>query len=159
MNLDVAIAELIASVKHVDDLKEHAIRDFAQTAGFYAESGPTFDPKGTYLCGDCCFRQMPHTCDLVSGIIKMKIGSCMMWRIGEPVGLKVKHKLSQVEAGYAERPRSKGFGCSRCEYGSEAEKPDSAGRKSWCDFWRMHIKPLACCFREEGPDSKDAPGE
>jgi hypothetical protein len=169
MKLDLAqaIKDLCAAAQkqptadtgEYDELKESAIRDFATSVGYYAEKGPLFDPDGKYLCGECCFREEPHSCDLVSGRILMKIGSCMMWRIGQPVGLKVKKKLSQIEAGYAERGKSKAFGCSRCEYGSKAKKADSNGRPSWCGFWGMRIVPLACCFQEAGPDSKDAPGE
>ncbi len=167
MNIDLAqaIKDLCGSVQksadsgECDELKEAAIRDFATSIGFYAEKGPLFAPNGKYLCGACCFRDGQKACDLVSGKISMTIGSCMMWRIGEPVGLKVKQKLSQIEAGYAERPKTKQFGCSKCEYGGKAKKPDSHGRPSFCDYWKMHIVPLACCFQEKGPDSKDAPGE
>jgi len=147
-----AVVKAAEGVAASNDLKESAIRDYATSIGFYAESGPTFDPKGKYLCGTCCFRLGEKACDLVSGKISMTTGSCMMWRIGEPVGLKVKQKLTQIEAQYAERPKAKGFGCSRCEYGQKAEKPDAQGRESWCTFWQMHIKPPACCFREDGPD-------
>ena len=170
MNLDLkqAIADLLAKAEmnntlsdsgEVDELKEKAIRDYATTIGFYAESGPLFDPEGKYLCGRCCFRLLPKACDTVSGKISMQVGSCMQWRKGEPVGLKVKAKLTQIEAGYAERPTAKGFGCSRCEYGSEAKKADSKGRPSWCSFWGMHVTPFACCMHEDGKDLVEAPGE
>ena len=165
LNIDVAIKELLASVDTLsdtgkyDELKEKAIRDYATTIGFYAESGPLFDPEGKYLCGDCCFRDGKSACDIVSGTISMTIGSCMMWRIGAPVGLQVKQKLTQLEAMYSERAKIKQFGCSKCKYGGEAKKPDAKGRPSWCTYWGMHIIPYACCFQETGKDLVEAPGE
>lgn len=169
INLKQAIKDLCASADadlppiadtgKYDETKEVAVRDFATTIGFYAESGPLFDPDGKYRCGECCFRDGTTACDIVSGKISMTIGSCMCWRIGEPVSLKVQEKLTQIESMYSERPKTKQFGCAKCEYGGEAKKADSAGRPSWCTYWGMHIVPLACCFREDGKDLVEAPGE
>jgi len=168
VNLSLALVQLraaaakrqpISDTGKYDELKEAAIRDFATTVGFYAEAGELFDPDGKYLCGDCCFRDGTRSCDTTNGDISFTLGSCFMWRRGAPVGLKVKEKLTQIEAMYCERPEAKGFGCSRCEYGAKAKKPDSAGRLSWCNWWGMHIVPNACCFREDGKDLVEAPGE
>jgi hypothetical protein len=172
LDLKAGIAELIASVngagkaKHpiadtgeYDALKEAAIRDLATRIGYYAEHGPTFDPSGDYKCDDCCLREEPKACEFVSGKISMQAGSCMLWIFGDQVNLPAGQKLTQIEAGYAERPKEKGFGCHRCTWSAEAKKADAEGRPSWCSWWGMHIIPFACCFREEGKDSIDAPGE
>lgn len=63
---------------------------------------------------------------------------------------------TKAEAGYSERPEAKGFGCSRCEYSVQSVQLEG---KSWCSFWGLHIKPLACCSEEDGPDLILAPGE
>jgi hypothetical protein len=167
INLTQAIKELCASAKpkriedtgKYDETKEAAIRDMATKIGAYAESGQTFDPEGKYLCGGCSMRDGQTACTHVSGKISMVIGSCFIYLRGEPMQAQVAQKLTQIEAMYSERPKSKGFGCSRCEYGAEAKKADGAGRPSWCSWWGMHIVPLACCFMEDGKDLVEAPGE
>jgi len=170
MNLKAAMRELIQSAedngKHpvadtgkYDELHEKAVRDIAEKIGYYAEAGPLFDPEGKYLCDDCCLREEPKACSHVSGVISMEIGSCMMWMIGDAIHLPVGQKLTQIEANYAERTKSKAFGCSRCGWYSKAKKSDSEGRPAWCAWWGIHVTPFACCIAESGPDLKTAPGE
>ena len=169
INLSKAIAELCASAENprtpvkdsgeYDLIKEAAIRDLATKVGYYAESGPLFDPAGQYLCDDCALRDQPKSCTHVSGDISMETGSCMLWIIGNQIDLPVGQKLTQIEANYAERPKAKGFGCSRCGWSAKAKKADEQGRPSWCGWWGMHIMPSACCLAESGPDLKTAPGE
>jgi hypothetical protein len=142
-----------------DATKEKAIRDIATRIGAYAEAGPTFDPEGNYLCGDCALREEPSTCTHVSGKIDMRVGGCFIWIIGDEIHQPIGEKLTQIEAMYCTRPKAKGFGCHRCSWGAEAKKADSDGRPSWCGFWGFHVKPFACCFAETGPDLKEAPGE
>lgn len=173
LDIEAGIRELIASVngasgnprKPISDtgdyneLREKAIRDLATRIGYYAESGPLFDPEGRYLCGDCVLRDEPKSCTHVSGKISMQLGSCMIWFYGDQINLPAGQKLTQIEANYAERPVAKGFGCSRCGWDAKAKKPDSEGRPDWCGWWGMHVAPLACCFAESGKDLKVAPGE
>jgi hypothetical protein len=175
MKLDIqaGIQELIASVNGAsgnprkpipdtgdyDELHEKAVRDLATRIGYYAEHGPLFDPEGKYLCDDCCLRDEPKACTHVSGKISMDTGSCMLYTIGSPINLPVGQKLTQIEANYAERPKAKGFGCSRCGWYKQAKKADKDGRPAWCGWWGMHVIPFACCFAEGGPDMKVAPGE
>jgi hypothetical protein len=89
----------------------------------------------------------------------MVAGGCRIYEIGEPMHEKPAKQYSQVETMYAERPRAKGFGCSRCEYGAEAKGKDPDGRESWCEEWGMHVRPKACCDQEDGPDLVEAPSE
>jgi hypothetical protein len=142
-----------------NDLHEKAVRDLITRIAYYAESGPTFDPEGKYLCGDCCLRTEPKACAPVSGRISMEIGSCPLWIIGDEIKLPVGQKLTQIEANYCERPKAKGFGCSRCGWYAQAKKADGDGRPGWCSYWGLHVVPLACCLTESGPDLKVAPGE
>jgi hypothetical protein len=157
--IEAAKAKPLADTGKYDFTKEKAIRAIAEKIGAYAESGPTFDPGGRYLCGTCCFRDGKSACTHVSGKISMVIGSCFIWFIGEPINQAVGEKLTQIESMYSERPKAKGFGCSRCSMASKAKKVDTDGRPSWCDFWGMHVQPKACCFMENGPDLVEAPGE
>jgi len=170
INLQAAIKDLlaksagnprkpIADTGKYNDVKEKAIRDLATSVGYYAESGPLFDPEGRYLCSDCCLREEPQSCTHVSGKISMQDGSCMIWVIGDPIHLPVGQKLTQIESNYAERPTAKGFGCARCGWYDEAKKADKEGRPGWCSWWGMHVVPLACCFAESGKDLLVAPGE
>jgi hypothetical protein len=168
LDIQVAIADLIASAQkrtplldtgRYDELHEKAVRDLATRIGYYAESGPLFDPEGRYFCGTCCLREEPKSCSHVSGKIDMDVGSCMLWVIGDEVGLKVGQKLTQIEANYCERPKAKGFGCSRCGWYAKAKKADADGRPAWCGWWGIHVTPFACCIAESGPDLKVAPGE
>lgn len=175
MNLDIqaGIRELVASMNGAsgnprkpipdtgdyNELHEKAVRDLASKLGFYAESGPLFDPEGRYLCGSCALRTEPAACTHVSGKISMVAGSCMIWLYGDAIKLPVGQKLTQIEANYGERVKAKGFGCSRCGWHKQAKKADKDGRPSWCGWWGIHVVPLACCFAESGPDYKGAPGE
>jgi hypothetical protein len=145
-----------------DEKKEDRIREAMQNLAHYAEFGPTFDPEGKYLCGSCYYRMVMDwatldRCYLVIGETRMEDGGCAIYQIGNPDSeynpLPILKQYSQAEAMYAERPEAKGFGCSRCEYNpQEAKKPDSKGRKGWCQFFGVHVEPLACCDREDGPD-------
>jgi hypothetical protein len=170
LNIQAAMQDLIHSAKSAEnprtpiadtgeynELKEKAIRDLASKIGYYAESGPLFDPEGKYLCSTCHMRTEPKACTTVSGTISMQTGSCMIWMIGEPTNISVGQKLTQIESNYAERP--KGFGCARCGWYKQAKKPDGDGRPGWCSWWGIHAVPLACCFAESGKDLVVHPGE
>jgi hypothetical protein len=115
-----------------------------------------FDPDGNYLCGTCDMRQGTNECMRVDGPISFEKGSCRLYHRGDPENQPpMEKKFTQAEAKYAEQEG--GFGCHRCEYGSEAKAPDPHGRKSWCAFWGMHIVPLACCADwDKGDKHKDA---
>lgn len=125
----------------------------------YAESGPTFDPAGKYLCNTCDMRSNKVYCRRVVSPISFTTGSCRIYTHGkeEEGGEPMPQKLTQVEVAYTERPNVKGFGCSRCMYGGKAKKADSGGRKGWCSFWGLHVEPLACCFTNTGDDDVFAP--
>lgn len=138
--------------------RENEKRELMQQCAFYAESGPTFDPEGKYLCGTCYYRQLmdwgdtPH-CYIVDGHISMEAGSCNLYRHGNPDSewnpLPTHHRFSKEQAGYAESPR-KGFGCfPRCEYAAQAEGQDTDGREFWCKNWGVHVRAKACCAFEE----------
>jgi hypothetical protein len=130
--------------------QEAKLRALVGRTAAYAESGPTFDPKGRYLCGECAARSGRDGCSVVSGVISFTTGSCRLWTRDR---LEPASKLSQGEAQYAERPEAKGFGCwPRCEHGQTARRPDGEGRRIWCQFWGMHVMKLACCSEENGPD-------
>lgn len=142
--------------------REEQKRELMQQAAFYAESGPTFDPEGKYLCGSCYYRQLmdwgdtPY-CYIVDGKVSMETGSCSFYRHGNPDSewnpLPTHHRYSKEASGYAERPKVKGFGCyPRCKYGKEAEQKDSDGREYWCLNWGVHVTARACCAFEEGED-------
>jgi len=132
-----------------------------QRIAFYAEEGKSFDPDGKYLCNSCYYRERMDwgdtpACYIVEGKISMEDGSCDRYIHGTPDAewnpLPMLHKYSQAQAGYAERPKEKGFGCSRCEYGAKAKKPDSKGRESWCNMFGVHVRPEACCSSHDGKD-------
>lgn len=132
----------ISEPEKPDEAQESKIRALIERHAAYAESGPTFDPRGTYLCGDCSAKSGKAACLLVSGDISFTDGSCRLWTTEPMPDQRFPKKLSQIEASYAERPKAKGFGCSRCEYVDG----------TWCGFWGLHIKLLACCSEEDGPD-------
>lgn len=154
---------------------EESIRRMMTKLAYYAESGDTFDPEGNYLCGTCRLRVAPKEgedrgkCLWVnegkSGI-SMGSGSCDMYKHGLVAfgpEMALEHKFSQVDAGYAERPKEHGFGCKRCEY-AESAKKDADGRELVCknfetDGVRPHIQPKACCMAHDGYDMVLAPGE
>jgi hypothetical protein len=172
LNLQAAIQDLIHSAKiaenprtpiedtgEYNELKEKAVRSLAEQLGYYAEHGTLFDPEGKYLCADCCLRQEPASCSHVSGKISMQTGSCMIWVIGDPINLPAGQKLTQIESNYAERPKSKGFGCVRCGWYKQAKSADGEGRPGWCSWWGMHVVPFACCIAESGDDLVAHPGE
>lgn len=141
-----------------DEKEEDILREELVLWGNYAEEGPTFDPKGKYLCGSCSMRSGKDDCTRVVSPISLTTGSCRIYTRGpaddaEPMPVK----LTQVEAAYTERPHVKGFGCVRCMYGGEAKEEDSEGRKSWCTFWGIHVIATACCFKNTGDDDVFAP--
>jgi hypothetical protein len=138
---------------HYDEKEEAHTRREAGERAQYAESGEAYDPKGDYLCGTCNMRTGENQCSRVDGDISFTAGSCRLYHLGAPENkAPMPKKFDKVDAGYTERPNVKGFGCKRCEYGSEAGEPDSAGRPSWCSFWGMHVIPDACCAENEGED-------
>jgi uncharacterized protein YdaT len=139
---------------------ENRIRKQMELWVNYAESGPSFDPEGKYQCKTCTEKLEPSACHIVSGKISMDAGSCRTYEKGKQrYKGPAEHHLTQIEAQYGERPKTKAFGCARCEYGDKAKSPDSQGRPSWCTFFGVHIQPLACCAMNEGDDSINAPGE
>lgn len=138
-----------------DEEREDHVRKELGTWVAYAESGPSYDPKGGYECGKCDMRYDSDKCTHVEGTISFDAGSCRLFILGPELEGKppLKHQLTQIEAQYGERPKTKAFGCQNCEYGAEAKKPDSKGRKSWCTYFGLHVIPTACCAMEEGEDS------
>lgn len=136
---------------------ESQIRAVIEKHAAYAESGPTFDPSGKYLCGECSFRSGTDVCEIVSGKISFTSGSCRLWTTAVAPRDTWPKKLDQVEAQYSERPEALGFGCSRCEYAKDAK--NQSHRPLWCGFWGLHVMSLACCSEETGPDLISAPGE
>jgi len=151
---------MISEPAKVDEKEESQTRSLIEQFANYAESGPTFDPQGRYLCGACSFRQGDASCGIVSGRISFRTGGCRLWTRQTLPRDSWPHKLTQSEADYAERPEAKGFGCSpRCEYGKPARQTAGMGRGIWCEFWGLHVKAFACCAEEDGPDLKLAPNE
>src|SRR5271157_81591 len=146
--------------KYDDEHEDHLRSELAVWAD-YAEDGPTFDPEGKYLCNSCDMRSGEEECTRVVSPISFDTGGCRLYTYGEEPeeGDSMPQKLTQIEAAYTERPKVKGFGCSRCIYGGEAKEEDSAGRKGWCGFWGLHVEPLACCFKNTGDDDVFAPVE
>jgi hypothetical protein len=136
-----------------DERHEEMIREMISRHAAYAESGKTFDPKGTYLCGDCDMRIEPKGCMVVKGSISMEHGSCTWWEGGKPIGKPFPKKADPWLVGYGER--SKGFGCSRCEYAVVAKQPDDDNRKLWCGFWGTRVKDTACCEENDGHDLRE----
>lgn len=142
---------LISDQGTYDPAREAKIRKLIEQQAAYAERGPAFDPKGTYLCRDCEYFNDEDRCRAVEGDISGATGSCRLWTIKGAEVPTIKWKLSQMAADYAERPKEKGFGCSRCEYATKAKQSD-AGRILWCGFWGLRVTSLACCSEEDGPD-------
>lgn len=152
--------QLIQILTAAADKMGENIRPIAEAVGGYAESGPTFDESGDYLCGTCQLRLEPNQCATVKGPISMTAGSCYQYIKGEQKFQKpFEHQFDQDKAGYSERPNLKGFGCKRCEYVQDADVKDSEGRDKFCKFWGMTVIPNACCFRNSSEDDKWAPGE
>lgn len=142
--IDVLLSELLAEVG------EQESKRIATASAGYAESGPTFDPSGDYLCGTCIFRLMPDKCAVMKGKISMETGSCISWYKGDQAYTEpFKHQATQMQLIYTERPNVKGFGCKRCEYSKDG----------YCAQWKMQVEPNACCFANEGPDDVLAPGD
>jgi hypothetical protein len=142
---------------------EDHVRTEAQQWAQYAERADNtddikpFDPEGNYLCGTCDMRQGTSDCSRVEGPISLEKGSCRLYHRGAAENQPpMKKKFTQADAKYAEHEG--GFGCHRCEYGSEAKGLDKYGRESWCSFWGMHIVPNACCAEWDEGDKphKDA---
>lgn len=144
-----------------DEKMEAKRRKQAATLGHYAEEGDIhFDPTGKYLCGgdkgdgvDGCvkFRPGSHRCIIVKGKIDGDCGSCQWWEIYDPKDADLDlgaEKFSKGDSAYGERePGGTGFGCQRCEYGTQAKQVDSKGRTIWCGIWAAHVFALACCGR------------
>lgn len=144
-----------ADTGEYDEAHEAQARSMMELFAFYDEAGPRSDPAGEYLCGTCCLRQGKKACLWVGGNISFMTGSCNGYIHGLvplPISFELKTKLTQEDAGYAERPEKKKFGCLACEYSGAAKKPDSDGRKSWCRSWGVRIRKKACCMRHDGPD-------
>jgi hypothetical protein len=147
-------ADIKASDSTDDETK---IRKYAEKVAGYAESGSTFDPDGNYLCGTCSLRIEDGSCRTVKPPISMTGGGCIQWIKGpQEYQEQLKDQFTQAQVLYS--TSKEGFGCSRCVYSSKAEKPDSVGRPSWCDFWKMHIQPKACCDKQELPKEMQAGG-
>lgn len=128
--------------------KEAHMRDMITMHASYSESGPTFDPEGTYLCGACNMRVLPDRCTVVGDVpISMTTGGCRRWHKGAPTGEELPKKSTPDAVEYGEREG--GFGCVRCEYGVKAAVPDGA-RTTWCGFWGLRVKPNACCEENDG---------
>lgn len=149
---------------NVNEMQEALTRELMVAVATYAESGQTFDPSGHYLCGTCIMRQGSNACTHVVGKISLTQGSCNLYLFGGDQAFEpwysLPSKISQKDAGYVERPESKGFGCfPRCGHALFASQPDSDGRDVWCSFWGTHVLSDACCIMENGSDLVDAPGE
>lgn len=141
-----------------DSDKEDEIREELVAWANYAESGPSFDPEGKYLCGTCDMRTGDDHCFRVVSPISFETGSCRIYVKGKPENEEdYPIKLTQIETAYTERPNVKGFGCARCMFGADAIKKDAEGRTLWCSFWGVHVEPLACCFKNTGDDDVFAP--
>jgi hypothetical protein len=161
-DIQASIIEAVADVVHdiTASTDENKIRDWMKTWVAYAEDGPSFDPEGKYLCGTCAVRIKPDKCAPMSGQISFSTGSCRLYVHGPDV-VETKpypHQLTQIEAQYGEKPKTKAFGCTRCKYMSETS-PDSEGRWLMCNYFGVHVKSLACCAMNESQDSIEAPGE
>lgn len=149
------------------NVNEDFTREWMKTWVAYAEDGPSFDPKGKYLCGTCAVRidngkRNGNECAPMTGVISLEAGSCRMYIHGpdKEETKPYKHRLTQIEAQYGERPETKAFGCARCEYGVKVDNPDKDGRTMQCKYFNMvHVEPLACCSMNEGDDSIEAPGD
>lgn len=149
--------QLTREPQKIDAAKEQQMRSLIERQAAYAESGPEFDPKGKYLCGECAYFDGTKGCGAVEGSISGTTGSCRIWTVDGTEVKPLRHKLEKTEADYAERPEAKGFGCSRCEYERPANKPDGQ-RTIWCSFWGLRVTPLACCAEEDGPDLVEPSG-
>jgi len=146
LDIDVAVQDLIASASQSQKVQ------LAKSAG-YADSGPTYDPSGNYLCGGCSFRLLPDKCAVVKGKISMTTGGCIIYHHGPSLYEEpLPHQFPQDQVIYTERPNVKGFGCKRCEYGK-----DEGRRTPHCTQWDFYVDPNACCFANEGPDDVVAP--
>lgn len=143
-----------------DTAQEDEVRAAMELWADYAEDGPTFDLDGKYLCGTCNMRLGDDGCSRVVTPISFEIGSCRIYTIGESKDeTPMPQKFTQIEVAYTERPKVKGYGCGRCEFGGEAKEADDDGRKGWCKFFGVHVEPLACCFKNTGDDDVLAPVE
>lgn len=150
--------ELYEDTGEYDEVAEDNLREDLEIWADYAEDGDTFDPEGKYLCETCEFRSGDDQCTRVVSPISFETGGCRIYVIGDPDDEPpMPQKLTQIEAAYTERPKTKAFGCQNCIYSSEAKEEDSEGRPSWCSFWGLHIMPLACCFKNTGEDDVFAP--
>jgi hypothetical protein len=133
------------------DNTEEQNRAKATRTGYYAESGPRYDPSGKYLCGTCNGRMRTNKCSRVHGTISFTTGSCKTYKIGRVATKKESVILSQKDAIYTERPNDKTFGCHRCQYGVKAAEPDGK-RTLDCKEWNCLVLPTACCEKNKGKD-------
>ena len=143
-----------------DEAREEERRHAAVEQANYAEDGRHFDSTGKYLCGGeggkgeggCNhFRPGSKACISVKGAISGDRGSCRWWVIYDPSHVDLllgDEKASKGKAAYGERKEAGiGFGCERCEYGSNAIQSDNKGRTIWCGIWAARVLPNACCGR------------
>ena len=150
---DPGVLDGILDGPHYDEKQEEERRKDAEHNWQYAENGASFDPAGDYLCGTCTMRSGTELCTKVDGKISFTTGSCQIYKHGPSNGeAPLEKKNSKPSVGYTERPNVKGFGCQRCNYGDTAAQPDSHGRPLWCSRFGMHVRPLACCAKNEGDD-------
>jgi len=132
-----------------DEVVEAHLRDTFAKMFQYADSwsgdSRVFDPRGDYLCEDCN-KYEPSACLAVTGKISGNHGSCRHWEDKDAGDseLEFAEKISKNLADYGETP-NKGFGCHRCEYHSQAIKPDSHGRDQFCKQGAFRVFRNGCC--------------
>lgn len=134
----------------------------------YAEAGDSYDPAGTYLCGDCKYAVLTDLdpvcglCSEVEGQICLTLGSCDLFEIcddnlpHDAMRVIVSSRDKQItksDAGYMERPFVRAFGCQRCGHAHIAKEPDEGGRQLWCDRFGCHVMSTACCSEHSGHDA------
>lgn len=136
--------------------KEDEIRKIMIETADYAEHTAKFDPEGKYLCGTCSLRIEPSGCGFVKGTISMETGSCRIYIHGPEQGKQfvLASKLAKDLVAYTERPNDKAFGCSRCQFGTTAQREDDEGRRVWCGYFGAHVNKNSCCAFNKGKDDK-----
>lgn len=122
----------------------------------------TYDKDGAYLCGGRADGGS-EPCNMLQGsecLIRIKLlpaphtTSCMWWEkpnAGDPEGrLCPKGKLDDERLDFGPTKNPKGFGCIRCEYGQQMLlRPDSEGRKRWCEVKDHSVADNSCCADNE----------
>ena len=116
----------------------------------------TWDPEGNYPCGRCnkaivVEGQKPR-CAKVNVFpkypngINLETGSCRFWENVDAGDPECDNDIYTVDdAGYAENPSGKGWGCLRCWARKNAVHPDSQNRADWCGEHGMPVMWNACC--------------